>query len=151
MEEFENIVESSECKVIFIDNITSSYLYSEDISIREQGRSATIMQRICKKLNVSIFFVAHTKKNINDTYSGLIKAEDVRGSAKISIVSEYLYILQRFNSGEKVFPIVSIAKARHHQVDNTYFLLGFEDGIHKFDKIIPFSLVRKIYNSRDVL
>ena len=149
--EFENIVVRSECKVIFIDNITSSFLYSEDITIKEQGQTARFLQKLCKDLGIAIFYIAHTKKNINDTYSGLITKEDIRGSAKIAIVTEYLFILQKFSSGQKTYPIINIVKHRHHELSNPFFLVAFEDGIYKFDKTIPFELVRKIFNSRNVL
>jgi len=151
LKKFEKIVYEIRPKIIFIDNITSSNFYSDDLSPAQQGASATFLSRLAKKANIPIVFVAHTKKGVNDTYSGLITKEDVRGSQKISIITEYLYIIQTFSSRGKKYPLITISKNRHHEVDDKYYVLGFHEGIYKFDKMVDFEIVKKMFRARDVL
>lgn len=138
-------------KAIFIDNLTSSYLYNEDISVSQQGRSAKFLHRLAKDLGIAVVYVAHTKKNVNDTYTGLITKEDCRGSQQISIVSEYLYILQKFQSGGEHFPIVQTVKHRFHEVADKWHLLVYKDGNYLGDSRLDFNVVKRIFNSRDKL
>jgi len=144
------LVESG-AEVMFIDNITSGFLYSDDIDVSGQGRSAIFLSKIAKELGVAIVYVAHTKKNVNDTYSGLITKEDIRGSQKISIVTEYLFILQTINSNRQRFPVIIISKNRHHQIEDKYYILKFADGVFQKDKKIDFELVKKIFSARERL
>jgi len=148
---FEKIAYEIRPKIIFIDNITSSNFYSDDLNPAQQGASATFLSRLAKKVNIPIVFVAHTKKGVNDTYSGLITKEDVRGSQKISIITEYLYIIQTFSSRGKKYPFITISKNRHHEINDKYYVLGFDDGIYKFDKMVDFEIVKKMFRARDVL
>jgi archaellum biogenesis ATPase FlaH len=144
-------IEEFNTKVIFIDNLTSSYFYNEDITISQQGKSAKFLSRLAKNLNVAIVYVAHTKKSVNDVYGGLITKEDIRGSQQISIVSEYLYILQNFRRGKEVFPIVQISKHRFHEVEDKFHILHFERGNYQHDKSLDFLTVKEIFTSRDRL
>jgi len=141
----------SRANVLIIDNITTSYLYSEEVTIKEQGRSALFLSKIAKELNIAIVYVAHTKKTVNDTYSGMITKEDIRGSQKIVIMTEYLYILQKFQSGESAYPIMQICKHRFHEVNDRYYVLHYKDGNYTKDKLVKFELVKQMFRQRDVL
>lgn len=147
---FKDMIVESEAEVVFIDNVSSSYFYSDDIGPRLQSKAAIYLSKICKELGVTIFYIAHTQKNIMDNAAQLITKEDIRGSQKLPIVSEYFYIIQKFTVNGNIYAILNIDKNRHHEIKNKFFLLIYKDG-YKCDKKIDFETVGKIFNSRDSL
>ena len=148
---FREMVIESGVKLVFIDNVTSSLFYTDDIGPSGQSKTALYFSKITKELKVAIFYVAHTSKRIVDNQSELITIEDIRGSAKLPIVSENMFILQKFVSGDRIYPIMIVAKHRHHQVDNKFFLLQYTDGAYTGDSSIEFSLVNRIFKQRNKL
>jgi len=151
LEYFRDLVVESRASIVFIDNLTSSFFYSDDIGPSGQSKSALFLSKLTKDLNVSVFFVAHTSKKIVDNQATLITKEDIRGSQKITILSEYFYILQKFTTNESVYPLIHIVKHRHHAVDSKFYLLGFEKGAYQFDRKVAFEIVNKIFKKRDKL
>jgi len=151
LEYFKDLVVESGASLIFIDNLTSSNLYSDDIGPSGQSKTAVFLSKITKDLGVGIFFVAHTSKKIVDNQPMLITKEDIRGSQKITILAEYFYIIQKFTAKEKIYPLLNIVKHRHHNITNKFFLLGYKKDSYEFDQQIDFSLVNKIFKNRDRL
>ena len=148
---FRELVIESGAKLVFIDNITSSLFYTDDVGPEGQSKTAHFFSKMSKDLDLAIFYVAHTSKRVVDNQSELITIEDIRGSAKMSIISENMFVLQKFTSGNKVYSILRVAKHRHHEVQNPFYLLKFEDGAYTGDLQIEFSLVNKIFRMRNKL
>ncbi len=148
---FEDMIIESECQVVFIDNMSTSNFYSDEIKVAGQNKTSVFMSKITKKLNVAIFYLIHTSKPIHDNMDRLITKEDVRGSQKLPIMSEYFYVFQKFTVNEQVFPIIRIDKHRHHRVKNKFYLLGYDKEAYRFDKQIEFEELNKIFLKRDRL
>lgn len=148
---FEDMVVESGARVVFIDNLSTSYFYNDVAGISGQARTANFLSRITKKLGIAVFFVIHTKKDIQDNHATLVTKEDVRGSQQIAIVSEYFYILQKFTVNDRIYNIVKVDKHRHHEINKRFFLMGFDEGAYKFDKAIEFETLNKIFVKRDRL
>lgn len=148
---FEDMVVESDANVVFIDNMSTSQFYSDEIKVSGQSRSAVFLSKVTKKLNVSIFYVIHTSKNVFDNMDRLMTKEDVRGSQKLVIMTEYFYILQKFTVNDTVHMILKVDKHRHHNISKKFFLLGFKSGVYRFDKSIGFDKVNEIFIKRDHL
>jgi len=145
------MVVESEAEVIFIDNLSTSFFYNDVVGIFGQSRTAKFLSSITKRLGVAIFYIIHTRKDIQDNMHKLISKEDNRGSTQIPIVSEYFYILQRFTIDGRIYNVLKIDKHRHHEIDKRFFLLGFEESHYKYDKHITFETLNKIFMRRDRL
>ena len=148
---FKELVIESGCSIIFIDNITTSFFYSDDIGPSGQSKAAMYLAKLTKELDVTIFYVAHTAKRVIDNQSTLITREDIRGSLKINMLAEYLYILQRFTSEDNIYSIIHISKHRFHSIKDRFYLLKFKDDNYVSDIKISFGLVNNIFKQRDVL
>lgn len=150
-EMFENMIIESECKAVFVDNMSTSNFYSDEIGIKGQNASSVFFSKITKKLNIALFYVVHTAKRIHDNMDRLITKEDIRGSQKLPIMTEYFYTLQKYTINDNVFPVLMIQKHRHHEVKKKFYLLGFDKGAYRFDKQIDFEELNKIFIKRDQL
>lgn len=147
---FEESVAASGANVIFFDNITTSAIY-EPLPVRQQGEMVSFFSRICEKYSISIFFVAHTKKEVTDNQSSLIEGEDTRGSNQLFQQSQYFFILQNFSVNNDKFPTLRIRKHRFHKVKKFFFLLGFQDEAYRFDRDVDFEYVADIFKQRNQL
>ncbi len=150
-EMFKDMVVESGSKVVFIDNLSTSNFYTDEIGVKGQGVSALFFSKITKRLNISIFYAIHTSKNIYDNMDRLITKEDVRGNQKIVILSEYFYVIQKFTVDEKVYPILRIDKHRHHEVQKKFYILGYDKKCYRFDEAIDFDFINTVFVKRDQL
>ena len=148
---FKDTIIESGCTAVFVDNVTTSMIYSDDIGVEQQSKNAMALSKITKELGVAIVCVTHTKKHVTDNQAMVMTKEDVRGSNKIVMLSEYLWIMQRFISGNVIYPIIIIDKHRHHAIKDKYYLLEWVEGCYQHDAKIKFELVTKIFKSRNRL
>jgi thymidylate kinase len=148
-EYFEQMLEQSGCEIVFIDNVTTSAFYNQRYSLNGQMRAAEFLRDIPKRKSVAVFFVAHTHSAITDNYAKVINAEDIRGSKELPLNTEYLYILHKFTQNDKQYNIIRVAKYRHHEEAAGWYALKYEKGSYIGDSKIPFTLVNKIFKSRD--
>lgn len=148
-EYFSQMVEESGSSFVFIDNVTTSAFYNQRFGIGGQNKSAEFLRDFTKRTNTAIFYVAHTQSNITDNYGKVINAEDIRGSKELPLNTEYLYTLHKFTQNDKQYNIIKVAKYRHHKEAAGFYALTFEQDAYVGDSFVPFTLVNKIFNSRD--
>jgi len=144
------ILESG-CEIFFIDNVTTGLLYGDDIGIKGQASSARRLNDLAKKTKVAIFYVAHTSSSMRDNVSTFATSESIRGSKQLTIVSEYLYALQKISTKSLQYNYIRILKHRHHQIKNSVFLLAWDKGHYIADKSIDYEILQKIFDQRERL
>lgn len=149
-EYFEQMVEESGCDIVFIDNVTSSAFYNQRYGIVGQNKSAEFLRGFVKRV-CEVFYIAHTKSEITENYSKVIHAEDIRGSKELPLMTEYLYIIQKFTSNGKQYNCLRVVKHRHHEGAAGWFSLAYENRSYIGDAKVPFNLINKIFKSRDYL
>lgn len=148
-EYFEQMVEKSGADIIVIDNATTSAFYNQRYGISGQNRSAEFLRSFPKRTGKTILYIAHTQSNISDNYAKVINAEDIRGSKELPLNTEYLYIIQKFTQNDKQFNVLRVAKYRHHEEAAGWYALKYEKKAYIGDSRVPFSLVNRIFKSRD--
>ena len=143
----------SDAEILFIDNVTTSQLYSEETGFINQTKTSKFLHRLCKSnLKATIFYLAHTGKTVKDNSVYLMVPEDIRGSAQLPIRTEYFYCMQKFTSGNAQYNIIIIRKHRHHDhIGDRYYIAYFDNGKYLKDETIPFDDVNKIFKGRDKL
>jgi ABC-type dipeptide/oligopeptide/nickel transport system ATPase component len=138
--------------VIFIDNITTSHMYSDAIGWEGQGIVSGALVKYAVKNEIPIFMVAHTKKGIVDNQNQLINITDIRGNAVISMNAGYAYVLQSFKVENRMVAILHIQKHRNHKdITEKYYHMGYEDGNYVKDRPVPFSFVNEVFQLRNRL
>lgn len=148
---FEKVVESG-CRIVFMDNITTSAFYSSHFGEKGQSRVIDALKKFAHKNKITIFFLIHTAKNVTDNSGKLIMGEDVRGSNKSFITADYFYILQRFEVASKFFTFIRIIKHRYHEnVTHKYFILNYIDGHYYSDTKTDFAVINKAFLDRNYL
>ncbi len=150
LEYFEQMVDESECDIVFVDNITTSIFYNMRFGFHGQARAAEFLINFVKT-KCSIFYIAHTQKDITDNYNKVVTPENIRGSKELPMMTEYFYIIQKFTSNERIFNILRVAKYRHHKEAAGYFALVFEGDAYTRDRRVPFEMINHIFKSRDYL
>ena len=151
MEFFREKVMSYFPDIIFIDNITTSYMYSERIGLSGQEIVAAEISKFIDKNKIPIFVIAHTKKGIVDNQDKLIDTTDIRGNSAIANAAGYAYVLQNFRVNNTMYPFIHLRKHRYHSVTEKYYQLQYEDGKYYKDRVIDFNLINEIYKLRNRL
>lgn len=149
---FKEAVIQSGCRIVFMDNITTSAFYSSHFGEKGQAKAIDSFTNFCHKHNVTIFYLIHTAKNVTDNSGKLIQGEDVRGSNKSFIMSDYFYILQRFEVASQFFTFLRIVKHRYHPtMEYKYYKLNFMDGYYYSDSGAAFDVINKAFMDRNYL
>jgi KaiC/GvpD/RAD55 family RecA-like ATPase len=145
-------IEENKPDVLIIDNITTSSIY-EDKGVREQGRMASAIKALIKKYDIACILIAHTGAEVSDNSNRLINENDIRGSKKIVNLSEFLYILQRFQIGSTYYPTLRIRKHRGQQIRDNLFFLRYDQDLRSFtqDLVIDFKTFKEKFKIRNVL
>lgn len=142
----------SEAKILFIDNITTSYLYSDAVKIQGQTEAATALRVMASQFKIPIFVIAHTQKGIFDNNSHLISVNDVRGSSAIALTAPYAYSLQSFKCEKDQHVILKVEKSRNHKgCNNRFYKLFFEMGFYISDAEVSFENVNDLFKNRNRL
>lgn len=148
---FEKVIESG-AKIVFMDNVTTSSFYSSHFGEKGQARAMDHFRKFAHENKITIFYLIHTAKNVTDNSGKLIQGEDVRGSNKSFIMSDYFYILQRFEIGQKFFTFVRIVKHRYHEnITHKYFVLNYINGYYFSDSGVLFEEINKSFMDRNYL
>ena len=138
--------------VVFWDNLTTSKWYAEKRS-GEQLSFVMWLKGLAVKCNIPIFLVAHTNKNIAEYTQRIIDGNDIRGTASVINLVDYLYILQRIPVGNEYYTTIRIQKHRHHRINNNYWCLRYSKDLNSFtsDAAISFEDFKARYNQRNKL
>ena len=150
-EYFEQMVEEADPYFIIIDNVTTSAFYNQRFGISGQNNAAEFLRDFPKRKEVGIFYVSHTQSNISDNYNKVVNAEDMRGSKELPLNTEYFYIIQKFTTNERQYNFLRNAKYRFHDKAAGWFALMYEKRAYTGDQKVSFTLVNKIFKSRDFL
>lgn len=138
--------------VFIFDNVTTSCFYN-DRQVKEQGEFVTKLKNITKKLNMATVLIAHTDAKVTDSMGRLININDVRGSKTIANISEFAYILQRFEINESFFPTIRIVKHRSQELVHNLYYLDYDKRLRLFkgDKHLEFNKFKEAFNARNKL
>lgn len=138
-------------KVLFIDNLTSSFLYSG--TPEQQSMTADFLTTLCKESGIAVFYIAHTKKEITNNYSRLLTGEDIRGTDRVPINTEYMYTLQRYDTQDKIITILNIVKCRDYITNGDLYSLIYDKEFMTYvrDVSISFDAFKEIFKQRNKL
>jgi len=137
--------------IVFIDNVTTSFMYSDAIGPRGQSSAINNLRSFAAEEFLPIFCIAHTKKTIAD--NSLLTINDIRGSTALSNTAAYAYVMQVFKMNKLRFSLISIQKSRYHQPENHYFKLFYDkdDGSYTKSVAVGMDIINQMYQLRDRL
>lgn len=147
-EYFEQMVEESEAEVVFIDNITTSAFYNNKFGLNGQVDTADYFIDFVKR-KCSVFYVGHTSSEVTDNFGKVVSPEQIRGSKHLPILTEYMYIMQKFTTEEKQYNVLRVAKYRHHEEARGWYALKYEKKAYIGDSKVPFAVINRIFKMRD--
>ena len=130
----------SGCEAFFIDNITSSRIYDGTFGLPGQIRAAKELPDLAEFLDIPIFYLAHTKKEVTDNFHRLTGNEDIKGHAQITIESQFFYCMQKFSQNERQTNFIRTTKHRGYSNANGFYRLNWEDDVYWNDSKIEFNL-----------
>lgn len=137
---------------LVIDNITTSKFYM-DMRPNEQSNIITKLKNFADENNIALVLVAHTKKDIHDNFSRIITEGDIRGSGSPVMMSEFFYIMQKFETNGVFFPTLRIVKHRGQEVSEKLYSLLYDSSKSSYvkDIQIDFNRFKEVFNQRDKL
>ena len=147
---FKTMVERAECDIVFIDNVTTSGFYDGRFGLNAQPQVADFLSSFVKS-HCSVFYLAHTKKDIIVNHNKIIVPEDMRNTTALPNVTELFYIIQGFTRAEKIYNFVRVAKYRGYDKAAGWFALEYVQKAYVNDSPVDFSIVNDIFKSRDFL
>lgn len=145
---FEQMAEEADADVVFIDNVTTSALYNNKFGLNGQMNTADFLIDFVKR-KCSVFYVGHTTSEVTDNYGKVVSPEQIRGTKHLPIVTEYMYILQKFTTEEKQYNVLRVAKYRHHEEARGWYALKYERKAYIGDGKVPFAVINRIFKMRD--
>lgn len=156
-ESFLNVVskfiEKFKLKLLFLDNITTSFSYINGRGIEAQNKIANGLKDIAAKYGIPLVVIAHTNAEISDNFNGIISSNHIRGSKMLTLVAEFLYILQRVIIGDEIHPLIRIEKHRGQDVKKNLFQLGYvpKRRIFAIDSPVGFDEFKELFKNRNKL
>lgn len=149
---FNNWVKTVKPDVLIIDNITTSKFYM-DKKPDVQAQFAINVKSLAQKYNIAVIVVAHTDSSVNQSQKGYIELNQVRGSKQLSNISEFAYILQRFQIESEFFATIRIVKHRSQDIVHDLFLLHYDKSkrSYKGDTALEHAKFREAYEQRNKL
>lgn len=96
-EQFERLIEAEKLDLLILDNLMAFNITSLAES-KYDAQTAFVMelQRLAKKYNVHILFVAHPRKSL-----GFLRLDDISGTADLANAVDNAFIIHRVNSDFK--------------------------------------------------
>lgn len=148
----EELIASHQPDVFLYDNITTSRLY-QDKRPEDQGKFCSWIKQISKADGMATILVAHTGAEIHDGIARMITMNDIRGSKALVNLSEFFYIMQRFEVKDEFYPCLTICKHRGQELINKFYFLQYEKAIRSFvrDQAINFEQFKGYYAKRNRL
>lgn len=150
---FKEVIIASGADAVFIDNLTSSRLYSTQTSLWDQSKTVNALKRISQDLDIAIVGLIHTDSKVSDNQGRLFTTEDTRGSKQIGIEASYFYSLQKFTSNEEIYLTLRTLKFRDHDNAGGTYLLNYDPrfSIYVGDVKVDFERINQIFKKRDNL
>jgi hypothetical protein len=150
-EKYKRLIIQSMCKVVFFDNLSTSQVYV-NLSESEQGIFSGFLSDLAAELNIVIFFVSHTGKQVSDYINRLLTGDDIRGSNQLYMKSSYFYIMQRFSINQDFFSFIRIRKHRG-EVKKMHkdYALAYRQGVYVGDFQIDHDDIAEMFTQRNRL
>lgn len=138
--------------VFLFDNITTSRFY-QDKKTDEQSKFCWWIKKLSKDNKIATVLIAHTGAAVTESMSRPIEMNDIRGSKSIVNISEFFYILQRFQLKEDFYPTISISKNRGQDVVNRLYKLNYDKHFRSYvsDTAIDFEKFKEVFRERNRL
>ena len=148
----ESFITQSNCEILFLDNITTSYGYM-DRKVSEQALISKALKNLAQKYNIPIVLIAHTGADVGENYPRMITANNIRGSKTLVNLAEFFYILQVFNVENHRHLFLKIEKHRGYVVKSKLFKLLFHEKTKIFAKSEKkdFEEFKEIFKQRNIL
>jgi len=142
-------VEYNKYDVVIVDNITTSKMYLS-ANPSSQADIAGWLKMFCKR-NLALFVIAHTGANVAD--GKLLDENDIRGSKAITTLTEFLYILQPFYVGSRLFQFFVTKKSRSQPVQSKYIGMKYNKDTSTFcnGAYVNFDDMKGIFKKRNRL
>lgn len=152
LEMIKKLVIENDISLLIYDNLTTSRFYM-GARPDEQVKYVMALKQLAKEHSVAILIVAHTQAGINDNGGRLIDPQDIRGNKSVSNLTEFLYILQRFQVEEDFHPYLMIKKNRGYVLENSIFYLIFDKERKAYTGFNPvtFKSFKEIFKKRNKL
>lgn len=124
-----------------------------DKPINVQSDVSIVLKKFASVKDIPLIIICHTGAQVTTNYNGLIEMNDIRGSKTIVNLSEFFYIMQTFNIGEKRFNTLRITKHRGQEVKNTMFMLYYyaKSRIFAKDEVVDFGKFKELFKQRNKL
>jgi len=151
---FKEQVLEHNAEIVFVDNITTSYMYSDTVGCKGQSETARFLRNLSEEFNIPIVVVAHTKKGVFDNNGHLISLDDIRGTTAIPMKTSYGYALQAFKVNGEIRPFIRVEKSRYHKgCINRFYALFYdkEFGCYISDSEVDFELFNEAFKCRNRL
>lgn len=142
----------NEVEMIFYDNITTSRFYM-DRKVIEQAAFCTELKMLASETNKPLIIFSHTDARVTETIDRLVNMNDIRGSKSIVNLTQFMYIMQRFQLENKFYSTIRVTKHRGQPVENNIFLLRYhkQSALYPADQIISFDAFKDAYKKRNKL
>lgn len=149
---FDQFIGDNHLNILAWDNCTTSSLY-EGKNPDVQFKVIKEVKKLANRHNIPVIIFAHTDGKINDSYHSLINMNDIRGGKGIVNLSEFFYILQRFEIDSHIFPTIRLTKFRGHDVASRLYYLHYKSDrfIYGGDHSLSFEDFKEAYKKRNVL
>lgn len=144
VEDVEKTMKQFKNSLIFYDNITTSKHYPDDH--RVQSKFADRLKVIGIETNCAIIVFAHVKSTIQTNPKYIIRCEDVRGSKTLTNIAEFSYVLQKFNTPNHSYRIITIEKHRAQDIKRSMFNLVYngKSRIYEESRVVGFEMFKSI-------
>lgn len=148
----EVFIKENDLKFLVMDNLTTIAAY-EGANVQKQSWIAFQVKKLAKKFNIPFLVVAHVGSGITEGANHLIDQNHIRGSRVWTNISEYFYIMQRFDIGETIFQTLRICKHRNHEVATKMYQFKYHSLTRMYVQDIALSFVKfkEIYKQRNRL
>lgn len=148
-EYFKQSITESEAEIVILDNLTTSEMYA-DQRPHTQTRFVKRLKEFSQKKNIAMIQLAHTGAEAAISVSRLINENDIRGSKSTVNNTEFLYILQQFETSLQKYSTIRIIKHRGQSPQDKLYLLEYSltGRFYSSDRVLPFEKLKKIFSSR---
>ena len=118
--------------LIIFDNITTSSIYTDNITTQQE--MAAKIKELSQRSNCPFVIVAHTSKN-EKTKKLVFDSDSIKGSGKITQVSEYIYCLQTMIIKNERRSFLILEKSRNHGGTGKTYTLNYSSRQKIYEKI----------------
>jgi len=145
------IVDYYNYDLVIVDNLTTSKLYL-GATPKEQERAAGWLKSLCKK-DLALFVIAHAGGGVQENSNKLLDENDIRGNKTLPNLVEFLYILQPFYVGNRLFQFLITKKHRGQPIHSKYIGVKYdkESSTFKESAFVGFDELQKVFRLRNKL